>query len=831
MNANQARSGNQQAVTEALRAIGVIFEPGDVIEIRALDVGRNEDYAGSIRAGYFNFENSDAMAAAIRSVDGDAEGVYVVLNRFDPELLARSSNRLRVRAKNTTKDADILEWRWLYIDADAVRPAGMSATDAEHSAALEKILSIRQFLSERGWPDPIHGDSGNGGHLLYRLPVLEIKEAGDLVKRCLKALSARFSDSQVTVDESTATAARLCKLYGTMARKGDSTGTRPHRRSALIDTPERNIPVTVGDLQALAAEVPSKSENRNQPGGGSFDVDLWITTHSLEITKGPEPYEGGRRWTLPTCFFNPEHQKPVLIQYSSGKVIYKCLHNSCSQNGWKALQRLIDPGSHVTRTIQSVPNLLSFPHTDTGNAERLLLLYGCSLRFCIEMKKWLLWDGRRWSMADARRVKQLFTKTVRAMYEQAADIADKNQREAAEKHARRSESANMISAALMCAECEEAVCVSAEALDSHPYLLNCLNGTLDLQTGSLRAHDREDLITQLVHVCYRADATCPKFLQFLHRIMGRNPGTSTTASSGSMIAYLQRCFGYSLTADVSEKVVFCFFGSGNNGKTTLLEIVRFILSEYSTQVLVDTLMAHKSRDSSASLADLADLRGARFVTTSEPEEGGRLAVAKIKYLTQGSGELKTCRKYENPISFLATHKLYLDSNHRPVVRGSDKAIWNRLKPIAFETTIPLKEIDRQLLGKLKEEAEGILAWMVEGCLAWMRDGLGEPPEVSEAATSWENESDHFLTFWNERYTRHSSGWVAVAEIWANYTVWCDSRPEESRLAKTQFDMRLRGMGFQEARRNSGTVRAWVGLEARNLEDSDGDKVTPGDTKC
>ncbi len=137
---------------EALRAIGAIFEPGDVIEIRALEWGELQTRAGSTHAGYFNFENSDAITTAIRSVDGKAEGVYVILNRFNPDLLARSNNRLKARPKHTTSDADIIEWRWLYIDADAIRPSGISATDAEHEAALQRTVAIREHLAERGGP-------------------------------------------------------------------------------------------------------------------------------------------------------------------------------------------------------------------------------------------------------------------------------------------------------------------------------------------------------------------------------------------------------------------------------------------------------------------------------------------------------------------------------------------------------------------------------------------------------------------------------------------------------------------------------------------------------
>jgi putative DNA primase/helicase len=284
-----------------------------------------------------------------------------------------------------------------------------------------------------------------------------------------------------------------------------------------------------------------------------------------------------------------------------------------------------------------------------------------------------------------------------------------------------------------------------------------------------------------------------------------------------------RCFG---------EGVFCFFGAGNNGKTTLLEIVRFILAEYSTQVLIDSLMEHRSRESNASLSDLADLRGARFVTTSETEEGQRIAVAKLKYLAQGMGQIKACRKYENPIIFSATHKLFLDANHKPVIRGAEKAVWNRLKPVAFLVTIPPDEIDKTLLEKLKTEAEGILAWMVEGCHRWKDEGLGEPPEVTEASATWQAESDHFPTFLGDRCVLLPEEWLPVTEIWQAYRTWCDTNKERP-LAKTAFDERLEKAGCKRKTRDHGTVRAWTGIRLRTFRDDSlpaGDKVTPGDIK-
>jgi len=352
----------RQAANEALRAIGALFEPGDVIEVRALDVNRNPERAGVTYSGYFNFENRDAIAGAVVQLNGRAEGVYVVLNRFNPVLLARANNRLQAKPKHTTSDSDIIGWRWLYIDADPVRPAGISATDAEHDAAIERAAQIRSFLSSRGWPEPIYSDSGNGGHLLYRLPELDLGRAGELVKRCLKSLVARFSDAVVTIDESTANPARLCKLYGTLTRKGDVLPDRPHRYAHILEEPEQCRPVTIEALEALASEAGSaaqKGAERNSSlGRGRFDINHWLASSGLEIIKGPEAYQDGRRWILRACPFNPTHEKPAIIELANGALVYSCLHQSCSENDWRAFRRWIDPAfsARTTDNASGTPN-------------------------------------------------------------------------------------------------------------------------------------------------------------------------------------------------------------------------------------------------------------------------------------------------------------------------------------------------------------------------------------------------------------------------------------------------------------------------------------------
>ena len=336
-------------IVHALHAIGLLFQPGDVFEIRALEVGRTAERSGFTHAGYFNVENHEAIARALRSVDGRAEGVYLTLNRVDPALLARAANQLKGQPKNCTADHDIIARRWLYVDADAVRPAGISSTDAEHQAALDRALRIRDFLDGRGWPEPIYADSGNGAHLVCRLPALELEPAAALVKACLRALAARFNDAAVKVDEATFNAARICKFYGTLTRKGDAMPDRPHRRALIITAPDAVEMVPVDLLEALAAEVPPPARALARPLAAGprpqFDIDAWLSGYgsSLEIIKGPELYDGGRRWLLRECLFNREHEKPAILELAGGALVYKCLHQSCAGNDWKALRRHLEP--------------------------------------------------------------------------------------------------------------------------------------------------------------------------------------------------------------------------------------------------------------------------------------------------------------------------------------------------------------------------------------------------------------------------------------------------------------------------------------------------------
>ena len=292
---------------EILRTVKLIAQPDGVHEIRALNVKG----AGPAASGYFN--SPKPLVDAVPRLD--AEGIYITLNPTDPALLARSKNALKAYAKHTTSDADILSRRWLPIDFDPKRPSGISSTDAEHEAAIERAKQAREFLTARGFSEPILADSGNGAHLLYRIAEPNDAETAALCKRLLEVLDSEFTDETVAVDRTTYNAARIFKLYGTVARKGDSTPDRPHRLARILEAPDEPGIVTREQLEQIAALLPEPQPRTNayQPRD-QLDLENFIAQHGIPI-KRHSTWSGGERWVLERC---------VLIQITQDQALRSC---------------------------------------------------------------------------------------------------------------------------------------------------------------------------------------------------------------------------------------------------------------------------------------------------------------------------------------------------------------------------------------------------------------------------------------------------------------------------------------------------------------------------
>lgn len=341
---------------ETRQALRLLFEPGQVVELRSLNT------RWKTVSGYF--DDMDKLARAALSLDGKVPAVYITLNPVDPALLARAANRLEKYAKETTQDHHILRRRWIGFDFDPVRPSGVSSTDAEHEAALERARQVRDWLRERGWPDPILADSGNGAHLLYRIDLPNDPETLTLVNRCLEAVAFAWEDARITVDQKVGNASRIWKLWGTMACKGDNVPDRPHRRSRVLEAPERLDVVPRELLEELAATCPDedrdtrpdplgviavtpdpgrpRSEWRQEP----FALERWIQEHNLPVVASGPWRNGGWRWVINPCPWNPEHtnRAAYIVRLPNGAIQAGCHHNGCRGKDWHALRDLVEPG-------------------------------------------------------------------------------------------------------------------------------------------------------------------------------------------------------------------------------------------------------------------------------------------------------------------------------------------------------------------------------------------------------------------------------------------------------------------------------------------------------
>jgi len=457
---------------------------------------------------------------------------------------------------------------------------------------------------------------------------------------------------------------------------------------------------------------------------------------------------------------------------------------------------------------------------DIGNAHRFLLLHRDDVRYCYAFKTWFFWDRRRWLRDTQGHVVTLAKGTAIEFLKQATAA---NNREA-EKLAKSLCDAPRINALLTLSQDE--VPISPEAFDHQADLLVFKNGTLNLRTGILAGFERGDFVTKLVHYDYRPDATCPLLLTFLRRLMGAE---QDEARAERLMSALQVYFGYSLTGHTSAKAVFMLVGPKDTGKTTLLELFCKLLAEHATLIRIETLMEGPAQRSLGLRADLADLHGKRFARTSETEEGKKLAEAQLKYITQGMGSIRGERKFENPFEFDETHKLWIDANHKPVIRGTDSSIWDRLITIPFDTVIPEEEKDPQLLEKLLNEAEGILAWAVAGAGKWYADDrrLPRPDEVRAAGEAYRADMDTVRRFLEERCNSGASLTVGSSEIYAAYRKWAESGGEHP-MSQKSFSTRMKNRpGIESTHTERGTMFVGIGLrKVAEAPDADQDGRPP-----
>ena len=440
---------------------------------------------------------------------------------------------------------------------------------------------------------------------------------------------------------------------------------------------------------------------------------------------------------------------------------------------------------------------------------------------------WILWAGKFWRPDPTNEgaiatgfvdsLSRRIAAEAGAITRRASEEADGDRRkalmtqaEALLKWAVQSENERTIAAGLKLTK--HALLIEYSTLNADPWLFNCQNGTVDLRTGTLRPHDPADLITFLSPVVFDAAATCPTWLRFLSEVF---------AGDMDMVAFIQRAVGWSLTGVVKERALFFLYGdSGKNGKTTMVETIMKLVGAcgessygYGRKVGADTFM--KSKNSEDNQRKAATLAGPRFVCTSEVDEEHRLNEQLIKDIT-GGDTLEGRRLYQEAFTFKPQFKPWMYGNHKPEIRGTDDAIWSRVRLVPFEVSFKGRE-DLELADKLEAELSGIFNWAIQGCLDWQRHGLQPPAKVQAATQAYRDEMDVFGPFIAECCVIHRNAEVRANELWNAYKAWCaENGVKEQSQHKLGKYLNAKGTHIE---RSNGIKRIGIGLLEKHHSDS------------
>jgi putative DNA primase/helicase len=493
-----------------------------------------------------------------------------------------------------------------------------------------------------------------------------------------------------------------------------------------------------------------------------------------------------------------------------GGVTIRTIFKKAVDNGWKpnpgpTLVWPVSAPGNGTATVASLDaGLAGFMRTDIGNGERLVARHGHDFRYCFPWSKPLVFDGRRWKVDDTAAVQRLAKATSRAIYREASTRDDDDERKALIKWGLASESRSRLDAMLARAFTEDGIPILPDEMDQDGWLFNCRNGTIDLRTGELREHRRADLITQLCPVDFDPHASCPLWIGTLEKFFG---GDSV------LVDYWKRICGYAMAGLVRDHVMPIAYGTGSNGKSTILgALLEAFGVDYAMKCPPDLLMVKKG-DSHPT--DRADLFRKRLVVAIETEAGRRLNETMVKELT-GGDHIRARRMREDFWEFSPTHTLIMATNHKPRIRGTDQGIWRRLRVVPFTVSVEGDRDDKAMPEKLRGELAGILAWCVQGCLAWQEKGLDAPASVEEATTGYRKSQDMIGSFLAEHVVEGPQEQERCGQVYERYKAWAQ-RGNEFAISMTAFGQAMQERGFRTKTSNG---KWYLGLALRKLTDAE-----------
>jgi putative DNA primase/helicase len=586
----------------------------------------------------------------------------------------------------------------------------------------------------------------------------------------------------------------------------------------LAGTP-REIEPRQLHLEAFLSRYAPEKETREKkdytgPEGAKIDLDAFITKHGIKILREINERTAERSYAI-VCPWVDEHSGgdesgTRIGQFERGGLFFKCEHGHCEGRKWQDVREHFEPNVYKRmKAGKSVPAGAprKYALTDVGNGERFADQHGRDVKWISTWHKHVVWTGRKWTPDEYEEVMDRAQKAARSIHKEAEHEVDLDRQRKIAAHAIGSQHASRIRAMIDMAKPHMAA--THEGFDTDPWLFNCQNGIVDLRTGELMEHVRTKMMTKATPVEFDPTAEAPHFHAFLAQIL----------PDEEVRRFLQKLYGYALVGEQREAILPILHGSGSNGKSTLMRTVMAAFGDYAIAGARDLLMAKGN----AHPTELADLFGTRLVSCMESDNGRRLDEGLVKQLT-GGDRIKARKMREDFWEFDPTHTVFLATNHKPEIQGTDHAIWRRVKLVPFNVTIPDAEQDTALPEKLGDELAGILRWAIEGCLAWQREGFKEPQAVTEATQKYREDMDVLALFVADRCVEGPEFEAPAGALYKQYQIWCDNAGEKMLLKQRTFGERLAERGYESFRYTSGANKGrngWRGIGLRSdLPDPD-----------
>lgn len=446
-----------------------------------------------------------------------------------------------------------------------------------------------------------------------------------------------------------------------------------------------------------------------------------------------------------------------------------------------------------------------FPFTDTGNAERFYAYFGDLFKYNVTDKIFMFWTGTTWIKDVKDIIRKYANKLIEILHQEEDDIhnsikelIDSGETEKAKlmtktldasiKNTTRISNKNGKDAMLSEFKSLYDVPIPSDSFNQNDFLLNTLSGVIDLKTGEMMSFDKDLLMSKNtnIKVSFEEPETWNKFVYSVF-------DNGNEEETKEMVEALQIAIGYSLSGSTREQVMFILYGAGSNGKSTLTETIADVLGDYSSSIDSNVLMQQKNVNSSA-IYSIAKLQTARFVETGETDDGGKLAEAQVKKLT-GSDMISAQFKYGNEFSFKPKFKIWLSTNNKPIIRGTDLGIWRRVFMFPFVNSFTGEKKDKDLPDKLKAEKEKILGWCIKGFEKYMKSGLTEPAMNKRAKEEYKDQMDIVSQFIKKECRLDEAYKIECKSLYAHYKEWSLDNTEFT-LKESKFSEELLKKGIK-----------------------------------